>query len=233
MIKQKLAGFVLAAGLLGMTTLTACLKTENTSTQTIWTYSTIINAYPDTTGVNVYDGAKLLDTARFKFRDWTVLRDVPGIHNYNFVTYGTNTQVGSLANTGFDSLTYHTIILYGKNKPVVNITEDFSKTSSDSANIRFFHLADSIPPVRVYINNKLVFDGVSYSPSSGFFQAWTTFPASTNASLQVKLASNDSLIVNRNIDLAAANAYQLYLNGYLHGTGSQKVYINAASYATY
>ncbi|HEY0271952.1 MAG TPA: hypothetical protein VGC22_02150, partial [Chitinophaga sp.] len=195
MIKQKLAGFLMAAGLLGMTTMTACLKTSNSSTQTAWAYSTIINAYPDTVGVNVNDGSKLLDTACFHFRDWTVLRDLPGIHNYNFTTYKTTTQVAGLVAANFDSLSYHTIILYGINK-IANLTETFQGTTADSANIRFYHLSDTTAPVDVYINNKLVFSQVSYTPSTGFFQEWTKFPASSNANLQVKLHSNDSVIVS-------------------------------------
>ncbi|PUZ24274.1 protein of unknown function [Chitinophaga costaii] len=231
MIRQKFAGFLMAASLLGMTTMTACLKTSNSSTQTTWAYSTVINAYPDTVGVNINDGSTLLDTTRFKFRDWTVLRDVPGIHNYNFTTYQTSTQVAGLVAASFDSLSYHTIILYGVGK-IANLSENFDGTTADSANIRFYHLSDTTAPVDVYINNQIVFSQVSYTPSTGFFQTWTKFPASSNANLQVKLHSNDSVIVTRTIDLVQANAYQLYLNGYLHGVGSQKIYVNLASYAT-
>lgn len=235
MIKNKLAGSLLALSLFGMTTMTACLKTENSSTQTVWAYSTVINASPDSAGVDVYDGAKKLTTSKFTFRAWTILRDVPGVHSYAFYNYGTNNLAATVPSINYDSTSYHTIILYSNNpKRVAQFSESFTGTSSDSANLRFFHLSDSIAPVDVYINNKLIFAGRSYTPTSGFISTWTLIPGSTNASVQVKLHSNDSLLVNRVISFNSANAYQLFLNGNPHPKDtSTGLSLNVAQYATY
>lgn len=237
MIRKKIAGLLLATGLLGMMTLSACLKTSNSSTQTVWTYSTIINAYPDSTGMVFYDGGTKVDTTRFPLGFWSVLRDVPTTHSYNFRNYKTDSVVCSItAGTSFDSLTYHTLIAYG-NKTTggkfLNLEESFDNTRADSANIRFYNLCDSTGPVDIYINTKKVFSNRDYTPRTGFFSTWTTFPGSTNATVEVKPAGKDSLICKSTINLYTANVYQLVLAGYLHGVGKEKVNIYAAGYSTY
>lgn len=236
MIRKKIAGLLLAAGLLGMMTMTACLKTSNSSTQTVWTYSTIINAYPDSTGMVFYDGSSKVDTTRFPLGFWSVLRDVPTTHSYNFRTYKTDSLVCSITGEPFDSLTYHTLIAYGTKATggkLANLEEDFANIRGDSANVRFFNFCDSTGPVDVFINTVKVFSSRDYTPRTGFFPTWTTFPGSTNATVEVKPSGKDSLICKATMNLYTANVYQLVLAGYLHGVGTEKVGIYSAGYSTY
>ena len=126
----------------------------------------------------------------------------------------------------YDSLRFYTIFIYNlqANGPAeaMRIEDNFAGLNANKTFYRFFHASPNVNSVDLYIDNAKIQSGRSQADNAGqgplneFVEASPGFHT-----FQVKLAGTDSTIASStSVDLAAGNAYTIYLKGLGGGSGS-------------
>ena len=218
MVTMKNRFVALLAMVAVITGLSSCLK-NNVTPEAPSTVIAFIQGSP-AFGMDIFFNDKKANSSAFAFGAWAADKFAPGNIKIDFKKTGADSLLTSVT-ANFDTLQYHTIVLYG-NSPVksYNIREDFSDISRDKANVRFFNLVDDTAPVDFYINTTKV------SPNSYFedFRANPDFQVTDPATvtLVVKDQAGAELASLPDVTLAAYNAYTISFMGVKGQTGDKK-----------
>jgi hypothetical protein len=212
--------FYSALATIALVVLSSCLKSVDTTPPKKQTYISLLHLAPAAPAVDVYlnntkSTATPIPSGSF-FSRYSAL----DVNSYTiaFKKGGSDSVVASLGSAIYDSLEYHTLLLYnspfGSGVEAERITDDFSTFSNQLANIRFFHVAPGLMPVDLYFENTKVSSGRQYVDNvmNPYFNLFTTRdPGFYN--IIVKKAGTDSVITQTSTTLQQAQAYTILLSG--------------------
>ena len=132
---------------------------------------------------------------------------------------GSDSMVATIPLERYDSLHFYTILVFNlqANGPAqaVRVEDNFGNLTSGKAYYRFFHASPNVDAVDIYMDNAKILNGRTLADNA-IQEALNHFSEVTQGShiFQVKLAGTDSVLATRNnVELAAGNAYTLYLRG--------------------
>jgi hypothetical protein len=206
---------VLAAALFA-----GCLKSVENTPPKPQTYISILHMAPAGPAVDIYLNGKKSSSSAMPSGTYFIRYSPvdPGIYTIDFKKDGTDSIVASIPADIYDSLGYSTLLLYdqpgGNGVDALRIEDDFSQFNVDKAHIRFFHLSPGLMPVDLYFNDSKIASNRQYADN--------TFNPYNNQFVQhdpnyytisVKKANSDSLITQTTVNLQAAQAYTIMLNG--------------------
>jgi hypothetical protein len=142
---------------------------------------------------------------------------------------GEDSLVATVPQERYDSLHFYTILVFNLqvNGPAqaVRIEDKFGNLTSGKSYYRFFHASPNLDAVDLYVDNAKI-QSVRRMADNASQESLNTFGEIDQGShtFQVKLAGTDSVLVTKSfIDLAAGNAYTLYLRGLGGGSGSSQL----------
>lgn len=140
-----------------------------------------------------------------------------------------DSMVASVPLERYDSLHFYTIFIFNQqaNGPAqaVRVEDNFGNLTSGKSYYRFFHASPNVDAVDVYMDNAKIQSGRMLADNA-IQESLNHFGEITQGShvFQVKLAGTDSIIATRNnVELAAGNAYTLYLRGLGGGSGNTEL----------
>ena len=151
MVTMKNRFVALLAMVAVITGLSSCLK-NNTTPDPPSTVIDFIQGSP-AFSMDLFFNTKKANSAPFAFGESVGDRFAPANITIDFKKAGQDSLLTSV-NANFDTLQYHTIVLWGSS-PVKSykIREDFSTISREKANIRFLNLVDDTNQVDFFVNN--------------------------------------------------------------------------------
>lgn len=206
---------VLAAALFA-----GCLKTAETTPPRPQTYISILHMAPEGPAVDIYlNGTKSSSSAMPAGTYFIRYSQVdPGIYSIDFKKDGSDSIVASIPADVYDSLAYSTLLLYndpgGNGVDAIRIQDDFSQFNVDKAHIRFFHLSPGLMPVDLYLGTTKIATGRQYADNVySIYNNQFTHQEPNYYNISVKKAGTDSLITQTTVNLQAAQAYTILLNG--------------------
>lgn len=226
--KNLLWTVVVAAAM--VTGLSSCLKNEATPPQPILTFA-FINGSHSTTGMDIFINNVKAGT-NFTIGQSGASIYAPGTTNLTFKKTGTE-EVLVTSTDFYDTLTYHTHVVYGIS-PVrlytIDESENFNSLSTEKSNVRLFHLSPDIAAVDLFVNNVKVISNVT-SGNMLSNTAFTAVDAGTGVKVTVKAANKDSVIAeNTNVRFDKGYPVTVYLTGLSLETGTLKPAVNALQY---
>jgi len=205
--------------------LNGCIKNSSSSAVTPKTYISLLHLAPWAPAVEVYFNDKKASSA---INAGTVSSSYsaldPGVYAIGFKKAGGDSVLASLSTSLYDTSAYATLLLYNLDSTHVGaakIADDYSMLTNDKSFFRFFHLAPELNNVDLYFDNTLVSSGRSYVDNV-YTSYYNTFSAVSPGSVNVtvKKSGSDSVIATLgSVNLAALNAYTIYLRGKKGGTG--------------
>jgi hypothetical protein len=217
MVTMKNRFVALLAMIAVITGLSSCLK-NNVTPEAPSTVIVFIQGSP-AFSMDLLFNSKKANSAPFPFGESIGDRFAPANIKIDFTKAGSDSLLTSVT-ANFDTLEYHTVVLWGSS-PVksYNIREDFSTISREKANIRFFNLVDDTNPVDLFVNNTK-FTGSYYED----FQANTEFQAveANTVSFTVKDQAGTVLATLADKTLAPHYAYSIIYMGVKGQTGDKK-----------
>jgi hypothetical protein len=219
MVTMKNRFVALLAVVAVITGLSSCLK-NNVTPQQPSTVIALINGATPSYGMDLYFNTKKANSTTFNYAAYGVNQFDPAVYTIDFKKAGGDSLLSSV-NANFDTLQYHTILIYGL-APVrtYNIREDFSDISRDKANVRFLNMTEGNDPVDFFINT------TKLSPNNYFqdFLGNTDFQEieAANVTITVKDAAGAELATLPNQSLQAFNAYSIAFIGTKGTTGDRK-----------
>ncbi|WP_343306434.1 DUF4397 domain-containing protein [Chitinophaga niabensis] len=201
-----------------ITGLSSCLK-NNVTPEAPSTVIAFIQGSP-AFGMDIFFNTKKANTTPFAFGAWAADKFAPGNIKIDFTKTGSDSLLTSVT-ANFDTLQYHTILLWGTS-PVesYNINEDFSDISRDKANVRFFNFVDDANPVDFFINTTKVSSGRQYRDFLGNTDFQTVDPATVT--IVVKDQAGTELATLPDVTLSPYNAYSISFMGIKGQTGDKK-----------
>lgn len=210
---------------LGLTLLfgwTGCMKTGATYSQNAVTYLSLINEATYTGTANVFLNDTLITSAQgiaagtFSSQYGTVR---PGNYAVTFVSGTTDSTLGEIPTSSFDSSDFYTLILYNPagspgTSQAFKVWDDFSTISTTAANYRFFNLCADYANVDLYMNNNLMQPGRATADNAAnmSLNGFQSITAATYT-LTAKVAGTDSVVATTTASLTQGNAFTIFLGG--------------------
>jgi hypothetical protein len=161
----------------------------------------------------------------------------PGVYDVKFKKTGTDSLLGEIPASSFDSANFYTLILYntqpgGGAAGAVKIHDDFSKVSPASANYRFLNLSPDVPAVDLYFDSTLRQNGQVPGNSASLASTAAFQPiAPATYTLQIKATGTDSVLASLNgVILTAGNVYTIFLSGTDRYTNNLSINVLTAIY---
>ncbi len=217
MVTMKNRFVALLAMVAVITGLSSCLK-NNTTPDPPSTVIVFIQGSP-AFSMDLFFNTKKANSAPFAFGESVGDRFAPANITIDFKKAGQDSLLTSV-NANFDTLQYHTIVLWGSS-PVKSykIREDFSTISREKANIRFLNLVDDTNQVDFFVNNAK-FSSSSYQD----FLGDTDFQAieANTTSFTVKDQAGTVLATLADKTLNPHYAYSIIYMGVKGQTGDKK-----------
>lgn len=231
MVTMKNRIWAMLALVVAITGLSSCLK-NNTTPQKPYTTVVFFSAVPFSYSADVYiNNAKTI--SGMGYGNGTGFNIDPGNLKIDFKKNGGDSLLATTTNV-YDTLGYHTHILYGSS-PVdvytIDESQTFSDISGDQANIRFFNLSTDIGPVDFFINTTKISSNRQFEDFlGGTYDDFQPVEANT-VSLTVKAAGKDSTIAMKNdVQLARGYAHTIVLTGLSGNTGDLKPAITSLNH---
>ena len=213
--------------------LSSCLKSVESTPPKPQTYISLLHLAPGAPSVDVYLNNTKSTSAPVPpltfFNRYSALE--PNMYDVVFKKAGGDSVVASVPADIYDSLTYSTIMLFnskfGTGVDAVRIDDDFSQLSTSQTNYRFFHVAPGLMDVDFYFDDTKVASNRSYADNTTM-SYYNVFQVRDGGffTLSVKKANSDSLILQTNTTLSAAQAYTIMLNGVPGGTGENALAVD-------
>lgn len=218
MVTMKNRFVALFAMVAVITGLSSCLK-NNVTPDAPSTVIYFINGSPSV-GMDLYFNTKKANTTPFVFGAYAGDQFAPANIKIDFKKTGTDSLLTSVT-ANFDTLQYHTILLWGSNQvESYNIREDFSTISREKANLRFLNFVDSPDPVDFFVNTTKVSSGRYFEDFLGSTGYQTQDPATVT--ITVKDQAGTELATLPDVTLSAYNAYSIAYMGIKGQTGDKK-----------
>lgn len=203
-----------------------CTKTGTTVANGLGlvTYVSVMNLAPYAPTVDIYLNDTLVSPAggvppgKYSTQ-YGRLR--PGVYDVKFKKTGTDSLIGEIPSSSFDTANFYTLILYntqpgGGAAGAIKIHDDFSQVSPASANYRFLNLSPDVPASGLYFDSTFRQSGWSPTanvPNSSSTAAFQPIAPATY-SLQIKAVGTDSVLASLNgVILTAGNVYTIFLSG--------------------
>ena len=211
--------------------LSGCLKSVDPPAATpAKAYVSIMHLAPTGPSLDVFFNEKKVSNTPFAPGNVTVAYNAidKGAFSITFKKATSDSVVASVSAAQYDSLNFYTLFIYNTQVngavTAVRIKDDFSNLTANKSFYRFFHASPNTNAVDLYMDNviiessRILADNTFSSPNNEF--AGITSGIHT---FEVKLAGTSDVIASlENIELAAGNAYTLYLRGLTGGTGSSQ-----------
>jgi hypothetical protein len=194
-------------------------------------YVSIMHLAPTAPALDVYFDSKKVSNTAFAPGNVTVAYNAVDRGTFSIVFKKTSSDsvVASVTPALYDSLSFYTIFLHNvqPNGPVtaVRIRDDFSVLTTSSSFIRFFHGSPDTDAIDFYIDNAKVESGRAQADNIPFgnYNSFNTLSAGFH-NFQVKEAGTGTVLASLdNVEMAAGNAYTLYLRGLKNGTGTNQL----------
>jgi len=219
MVTMKNRFVALMAMVAVITGLSSCLK-NNVTPEAPSTVIAFVQGSP-AFGMDIFFNSKKANTSPFAFGAWAADKFAPANIKIDFTKTGTDSLLTSVT-ANFDTLQYHTILLWGTS-PVrsYNIREDFSSISREKANVRFFNFVeDNTAPVDFFFNTTKVSAGRYFED----FLGNTSFQAvdPSTVTIVVKDQAGTELATLPDVTLSPYNAYSISFMGIKGQTGDKK-----------
>lgn len=228
--KRSLAGigvvFLLAFGLTG------CLKTNNTPPPKM-TYIYFMHLGVQLPPVDLYFGDTKVTNNYFSFGNvsGSYATIQPGAFDVKFRKGGSDSLVAGVPTALYDSLMPYTLILYNNEQgygQAAKIDDDFTTTTTEKANYRFFHFSPDAGDVDFYIGDTKVepYRSLADNVYGGLYNDFMPFNPGSYI-LTVKEAGTDVVLAKTSTqaELVKGYTYTFYLKGLKDGTGASALSI--------
>jgi len=209
------------------TSLTACLKSGDTTPQRPVGLVAIINGIASGTSLDLYDNDVKVQVNPMPVGFGGVAYPIyAGYHTFKFTKTG-NTAALASSTEPYDSLKYYTVIGYGDSTDahIKTIKDDFAGATEGKLNIRFFNLSPNSPAVDLYIGDVKVDSNAVYVGSANVSTAFKTLTTvSSGSTIRVKVAGSTTNLVaeTTTANLKQGAVYTIYLAGLKDQLGAAK-----------
>ena len=222
--------FYSALATIALVVLSSCLKSVDTTPPKKQTYISLLHLAPAAPPVDVYlnntkSTATPVPSGSF-FSRYSALD--PNAYAVVFKKGNGDSVVASIPNDIYDSLKYHTLLLYnspfGSGVEAERIEDDFTNFSNTLSNVRFFHVAPGLMPVDVYFDGTKVNTGRQYVDNvmNSFYNQFNTRDPGFYT-VSVKKAGTDSLITQTSFTFQQAQIYTILLSGMPGAVGDHAI----------
>lgn len=224
MVTKKNRIWAMLALVVAFAGLSSCLK-NNTTPQKPYTTLAFISGVPTTYAADIYvnnakEGANLGFAVYGGFTSETI-----GTLKLDFKKAGGDSLLATTTGV-YDTLDYHTHILYGQS-PIDVYTIDeaytFDELSTEKSNVRFFNLSPDLGPVDFYINDtKVSSSRQNMDFLGGVYDSFVPTDANT-VTIRAKAAGTDTEIaVKTDVSLVRGYPHTIFLAGLEGNTGDFK-----------
>lgn len=200
--------------------LSGCLKETKSSSNPPRTYISLLHLAPRAPSVTVWFNNEQASSA---IAPGTVSLSYspldPKMFSISFKKAGSDSVVASIPSDIYDTLEYHTLLLYNYDSTHVRaaqIVDNFKvMTDPQKTYFRFFHMSPDIGPVDLYFDNTLIESGRQYADNTMSNTFNQFLPANPNTyNVVVKKAGTDSVLAQTySVPMGANFAYTLFLKG--------------------
>jgi hypothetical protein len=214
-----------------------CTKTGSSQNTTAVTYLSVINAASYGPAADMYMNGTLVTNSggispgAFSEEYATF---APGSYAVSFDKTGTDSVLSAIPASVYDTTDFYTLILYNASPggsgviDAVKITDNFSTTSENSANYRFFNLSPDVPACDLYLNNTLVQSQREPADNVGN-TLWDQFQTLSPASyiITAKVSGGDSVLATSGaVNMTNGNVYTVFLSGTYTAAGGNHLTMN-------
>lgn len=224
MVTKKNRIWAMLALVVAFAGLSSCLK-NNTTPQKPYTSLVFISGVPTAYAADIYinntkAGSNLEYSTSGGFRYETI-----GTLKLDFKKAGGDSLLATTTGV-YDTLDYHTHILYGQS-PIDVYTIDeaytFDELSTEKSNVRFFNLSPDLDPVDFYINDtKVSSSRQNMDFLGGVYDSFVPTDAGT-VTIRAKTAGTDTEIaVKTDVQLGRGFPHTIFLAGLKGNTGNFK-----------
>lgn len=146
---------------------------------------------------------------------------VPGNYDVKFKVAGSDSILGDLPASSYDSFSFYTLILYNtdtihKATQAIKITDDFSSVTGTYAYFRIFDLCPDLSSVDVYLNGQLYQSGRTPADIAVTGTQFTSFQPAASNTFTLSVTNHGSTAVIAHLDngyFSVGNAYTVILSG--------------------
>lgn len=224
MVTKKNRIWAMLALVVAFAGLSSCLK-NNTTPQKPYTTLWFIGGVPTTYAADIYiNDAKAASNFGYAIAGGFTYEN-PGSFRVDFKKAGGDSLLATTTGI-YDTLDYHTHILYGQS-PIDVYTIDeaytFDELSTEKSNVRFFNLSPDLGPVDFYINDtKVSSSRQNMDFLGGVYDSFVPTDAGT-VTVRAKAAGTDTEIaVKTDVQLGRGYPHTLFLVGLEGNTGDFK-----------
>lgn len=211
------------AAILGVSTLSGCLKDNDNINNVPRAALTLVNAYsPSAAIIQMADNNLLTPSySPLKYNNYTPADQILFLFTGNRKIKTISSDDKVLVDTIFtfnDQKQYTSFVFGSANEPRQIITEDKAIASlGDKAAVRFFHLANNTPKVNVYFNSTVtaIYEGRMIEDAlTGEHISHQDFSAQNSGSTEVIITDeNNNELTRREVDLTAGRYFTIILTG--------------------
>jgi hypothetical protein len=199
------------------TSLTACLKSGDTTPSRPVGLVAIINGIASSTSLDLYDNDTKVQVNPMPLGFGGIAYPIyAGYHTFKFTKTGTTVPLAT-STEPYDSLRYYTVIGFGDSTSaaVKVIKDDFTGATEGKLNLRFFNLSPNSDPVDFYIGDVKVDSNAVYVGNANVSTAFKTMTTvSAGSTIRVKEAGGTLVLAETTTaNLKQGAVYTIYLAG--------------------